>query len=93
LPDEVFIELPGGLTLDGANLPTAFGSGEISRYKSSLTMDGGSLIYRRNFFFGEKDSIFYPVKKYESLKAYFDKVHNADNQTVTLIPTAKQDDQ
>jgi len=89
--DEVCIELPEGLTVEGATVPTAFGSGEISRYNSSVTADGKSIVYRRAFFFGEKNSIFYPIKKYEPLKAYFDKVHNADNRTVTLIPRAKQD--
>lgn len=83
--DEVVIQLPETLDIGPLPADTTFGS-DVSRYSSSLRAEGRVIVFRREFSFGEKNSILFPVKKYPPLKAHFDKVHAADNQTVTLSP-------
>ncbi|HZI88317.1 MAG TPA: DUF3857 domain-containing protein [Pyrinomonadaceae bacterium] len=84
--DEVVIELPTGYTLDSADAPASFGSAEISEYKPgiSVTVDGRSINYRRNFYFGRGGNILFPVSAYPQLKAYFDELHKQDNHALTL---------
>jgi hypothetical protein len=85
--DEIFIQVPDALVVEPLPADTTFGS-DVSRYTSSLRAEGRSIVFRREFSFGEKNSIIFPVKKYPPLKAHFDKVHAADNQAVTLSPKA-----
>lgn len=88
--DQVTIELPAGFSLDNADAPQPFSAGPVSDYKPliSVTKDGSTLIYKRNFFFGGGDTIIFPVDSYARLKNYFDAVHQSDNHTVTLKQAA-----
>jgi len=88
--DEVIIELPPGYSLDNADAPASFGSPEISQYKPALsvTTDGRSLIYKRQFFFGGGGHILFPVTAYSQLKSYFDQLHKQDSHAITLKQTA-----
>lgn len=88
--DEVTIKLPVGYSLDNADAPSPFDSGDISAYKPSIARleDGSALIYRRSFFFGGRSSIIFPVDGYARLKAYFDSLHRGDNHTITLKQAA-----
>lgn len=88
--DEVKITLPAGYALDNADAPAPFESPGVSGYKPTLgvTDDRKGLLFRRNFFFGGKNSIIYPVSGYDRLKAYFDALHKSDGHTVTLKQSA-----
>ncbi len=84
--DEVLIDLPPGYSLDNADAPASFGSSEISEYKPaiSVTTDGRSIIYKRQFFFGRGGNILFPVTAYAQLKTYFDQLHKQDSHAITL---------
>jgi hypothetical protein len=88
--DHVDFELPTGYKLDNADSPTPFGSGQISDYKVSISAstDGTLLIYKRNFFFGGANTIFFPVESYGPIKNYFDTLHKQDNHSIALKQTA-----
>jgi hypothetical protein len=88
--DLVEFELPKGYSLDNADSPAGFASGEISEYKPSLsaTADGSLLVYKRSFFFGGAGSILYPVQSYTNVKSYFDMVHKQDSHSIALKQTA-----
>jgi len=85
--DEVTIDLPAGFALDSADAPTSLNAGEVSKYniKLSVTKDGRTLVYRRNFFFGGSNGLLlFPVAAYSQLKTLFDELHKRDNHTLTL---------
>jgi Domain of Unknown Function with PDB structure (DUF3857)/Transglutaminase-like superfamily len=88
--DAVEIDLPKGYALDSADSPSPFASGVISEYKPSLaaSADGSLLVYKRNFFFGGKGSVLYPVDAYSAIKTYFDTMHKQDNHSIALKQTA-----
>ena len=88
--DLVDIELPKGYAFDNAESPQPFGSGEISKYEISVgaATDGSLLVYKRNFFFGGKGSILFPVEAYGPLKNYFEMMHKQDNHTIALKQAA-----
>lgn len=88
--DQVDIELPQGYSLDNADAPAPFGSGEISQYKPSLavTKDGRSLIYKRDFYFGGLGNILFPPTIYTQVKTYFDQLHKQDSHAITLKQSA-----
>jgi Domain of Unknown Function with PDB structure (DUF3857)/Transglutaminase-like superfamily len=88
--DEVAINLPPGYTLENAEAPASFGSGNISDYKPSLAVstDGKFLVYKRTFFFGGNGLLIYPVTSYGQLRGYFDMLYKQDNHTVSLKQTA-----
>ena len=88
--DQVEFELPKGYSLDNADAPQPFGSGDISQYKVSLgaTADGSFMVYKRSFFFGGGGSILYPVQQYPNLKTYFDAVHKQDSHSIALKQAA-----
>jgi uncharacterized protein DUF3857/transglutaminase superfamily protein len=84
--DRIDIDLPAGYSLDNADSPAPFGSGQISEYKPSLaiTSDDKTLVYKRTFFFGGGGNLLFPVQSYPQLKAYFDQLHQQDNHTIAL---------
>jgi len=87
--DDIEIILPEGYTLDSPDAPAPIdpsATQQISGHKvrMSVTTDGRKLIYKRQFFFGGKDSIMFPVNAYTALKQLFDIVHKNDNHTITL---------
>lgn len=88
--DEVLIDLPLGYSLDNADAPATFGSPEISEYKPaiSVTTDGRSIIYKRQFFFGGGGKILFPVTAYAQVKTYFDQLHKQDSHAITLKQSA-----
>ena len=88
--DLVDIELPKGYSFDNAESPQPFGSGDISKYEISVgaATDGSLLVYKRNFFFGGKSSILFPVEAYGPLKNYFEMMHKQDNHTIALKQVA-----
>lgn len=87
--DDVTIELPPGYSLDNADAPPPFAGGAISEYKPvlSVTKDGRTLVYRRDFFFGGGGTILFPVESYPLLKTFFEQLNKRDNHTVSLKQT------
>jgi hypothetical protein len=88
--DHVEIELPKGYAVDNADAPAAFSGSGIADYKPSLavTTDGKALIYKRNFFFGGKDSVLFQVDVYPQIKNFFDMLHKQDNHSIALKQAA-----
>ena len=88
--DRVDIELPAGYKLDNADAPAPFGSGQISDYKVNLSVstDGTWLFYKRHFFFGGANTIFFPRESYVPIKNYFDTLHKQDNHSIALKQAA-----
>jgi hypothetical protein len=88
--DEVTITLPEGFALDNPDAPPPFGGGVVGEYKPriSVTKDGRTLIYKRDFFFGRSGNIIFAPGAYSQLKAFFDTLHKEDNHTITLKQAA-----
>lgn len=88
--DEVTINLPAGYTLDNADAPAPFSGGAISDYmpKLSVTSDGRTVVYKREFLFGKDGSILFTPEGYVGLKNYFDNINKQDNHTITLKQSA-----
>jgi uncharacterized protein DUF3857 len=88
--DEVMIDLPPGFSLDSPDAPAPFASKPVSEYKPvlSITKDGKTLIYKRQFYFGGGGSLLFPVDIYPQLKQYFDAIHKQDNHAVALKQSA-----
>ncbi len=88
--DDIQIVLPDGFALDNAEGPQPIISGDISWHKTELgiTKDQKILIFKRDFMFGGKGSILYPVDVYANLKQLFDVYHQQDNHTLTLKQAA-----
>jgi len=89
--DAVTIELPPGFALDSADRPAGLQAGKVSQYDIyiGVTKDGHTLEYKRDFFFGTKDSILiYDTKIYSQLKTLFDEIHRRDEHTITLKQTS-----
>jgi hypothetical protein len=87
--DSVQIEMPKGYALDNADAPAPFSGSGIAEYKPSLAVssDGKMLVYKRNFFFGGKDSVLFQVETYPQLKNFFDMLHKQDNHSIALKQT------
>ena len=88
--DQVSIDLPAGYALDNADTPPGFAAQSISKYvvKIGITKDNKTMVYSRNFMFGGGGTIVFPSKGYPQLKAFFERVNQADNHTITLKQTA-----
>ena len=88
--DSVQIDVPKGYALDNADAPSPFSGGGIAEYKPSLavTSDGKTLVYKRSFFFGGKDSVLFQVETYPLLKNFFDMLHKQDNHSLALKQNA-----
>jgi hypothetical protein len=85
--DEITIELPPGFALENADAPIpikdqqGIGSHVINM---GITQDGRSLVYRRNFSFGNNGFIRFPAKSYPAIKGLFEAFNKADIHQLTL---------
>jgi len=88
--DNVTISLPKGYVLDNPDSPTPISAGKVSRYVVTIkkTLDGSTIFYHRNFFFGGDGGTVVPVESYRAVKQLFDGVHISDNHTITLKQSA-----
>jgi hypothetical protein len=84
--DRITITLPKGYALDNADRPAPINVQEICKHEINMgvTKDQTQLIYQRNFLFGGKDAILFPVTTYDHIKRLFDEISRADNHMITL---------
>ncbi len=87
--EQITVELPAGFTLDNADAPapiTPEMTSQIAaqKIKMSITTDGRTLNYSREFFFGGGSNILFPETSYVPLKNLFDRVSQANEHTITL---------
>jgi hypothetical protein len=84
--DKITINLPKGYALDNADRPAPMNIQEICKHEINMgvTQDQTQLIYKRNFLFGGRDMILFPVTSYDQIKRLFDEISKADNHMITL---------
>ena len=89
--DDITIELPVGFALENGDAPNplkdkqGIGSHEV---KMGLTKDGKTLVYYRDFSFGNNGFIRFPAGSYSALKALFEAFNKADTHQLTLRESA-----
>ena len=89
--DDITIELPAGFALENDDAPSplkdkqGIGSHEV---KMGVTKDGRSLIYNREFSFGNNGFIQFPAASYVPLKTLFEAFNKADIHQLTLRESA-----
>lgn len=81
--DAVIIALPTGFELERPEQPGPFHSGNIAAYEMKIFVleKGEALQVKRTFSF---EGLLFPAKSYPGLKELFDRLHEADNHTITL---------
>jgi hypothetical protein len=81
--DAVIIALPTGFELERPDQPGPFRSGDIASYEMKISVIGKeeALQVKRTFSF---EGLLFPAKSYPGLKELFDRLHKADNHTITL---------
>jgi len=83
--DQVTIELPEGFSLDHADAPASISAAPVADYKVQAEVQGERrLRYRRSFQFAMDGTLLFPVDMYPAVKDFFDRVHTADEHTITL---------
>jgi hypothetical protein len=84
--DKITINLPKGYALDNADRPAPMNIQEICKHEINMgvTQDQTQLIYKRNFLFGGRDMILFPVTSYDQIKRLFDEISKADSHMITL---------
>ena len=88
--DHVEIELPAGFGLDNADKPASITpdmTQQICGEDIKIGSDGHVVVYDRNFFFGGRGSILFPVRSYAAVKQLFDMIRTNDDHTITLKQT------
>jgi hypothetical protein len=89
--DHITIELPQGFALDNAEKPasiTADMTQQIAAEDIKIGSDGHVIVYDRDFFFGGRSSILFPVRTYVAVKQLFDAISKIDDHTITLKQAA-----
>lgn len=85
--DDIEIELPEGFSLDNAESPDQLAdNSKISLLDIDLRIDKSknTLLFKRQFYFGGNDKIFFQSTAYPALKNLFDAFHKSDTHTITL---------
>jgi len=84
--DKVTITLPKGYLPDNADAPMTIDVAGICRHevKMQLVKRTATLVYTRNFFFGNDKVLLFPVRGYSEIKRLFDAINKADNHTIAL---------
>ena len=84
--DNLTIILPKGFSLDNAEQPAPISVSGVcgEQINMGISKDGELLVYKRMFFFGAKDAIYFPAENYGQLKSLFEEITKADNHIITL---------
>jgi uncharacterized protein DUF3857/transglutaminase superfamily protein len=89
--DHITIDLPAGFALDNAEQPgsiTPEMCQQVCRQDIKIGSNGRVLVYDRNFFFGARDNILFPVASYAAIKRLFDVMNQMNEHTITLKQSA-----
>jgi transglutaminase-like putative cysteine protease len=78
--ERVAIKTPDGFTLEQLPDPVSEDIGAAS-YQAAFTRDGGQVLYERRLVV---NGISFSVEQYQTIKAFFDRVHQADNAGVVF---------
>jgi Domain of Unknown Function with PDB structure (DUF3857) len=91
--DDISIELPKGFSLESPDSPAPVkdtqGIGE-DVIKMSISKDGRTLYYKRNFSFGNNGLLYFQSKSYQAVKTLFEAFHKANTHQITLKQDAAQ---
>ena len=83
--DNLTIELPDGYALDNADVPEPIAVEGISADNVSISTDGKTLAYKRQFFFGSNsDLLIFSPNQYTAIKKFFEGINKVDTHTLTL---------
>lgn len=85
--DKIEIKMPEGFELESAIAPGEIADeSKVSLLSTKIGVEksSGTLIYDRDFYFGNKGNILFPVKFYRPIKSLFDSFHKNDKHTLTL---------
>ena len=85
--DDIIIELPSGYSLESPDAPAPVKDAQnigLDDIKISVTKDGRTLIYKRNFYFGNGGFLHFPQSSYPALKQLFEAYHQANIHALTL---------
>ncbi len=83
--DRVTIELPEGFVLSNVASPKSIPVEEIGDYRATISVESErTLVYERKFLWGMHGNILFPAAAYPQIKEVFDRIHNQDQQAVTL---------
>jgi hypothetical protein len=86
--DEFTLELPAGFSLESPEVPGELADAQgIGKHKTSISVssDGRTLNYIRNFSFGNGGFLRFPAASYQAVKGLFDAFHKADSHQLTLL--------
>lgn len=89
--DEITIEFPKGFALENADSPNPVTDKQgIASHKVAMvvTKDGRSLVYKRDFSFGNNGLVRFAAASYAPLKGLFDAFNQADVHQLTLRESA-----
>jgi hypothetical protein len=89
--DDLTIELPAGYELESPDAPEPTKDNQgisLNDIKISITQDRKTLVYRRNFYFGNGGFLYFPVKSYAAVKGLFDMFHRGNTHQLTLRQAA-----
>ncbi|HUK88989.1 MAG TPA: hypothetical protein VLZ81_01210, partial [Blastocatellia bacterium] len=78
--DRVNIEIPDGLTPEQLPDDVTIDIGALN-YRASFHRDGNTVVYERKL---SVNGIVFDVDEYPTLKAFFDRVHQADQSVLSL---------
>jgi hypothetical protein len=83
--DEVTIQVPPGFDFEEPRVPAAIRLGPLGGYEVHANIQQGkTLVYTRRFVISQPGGATVPVVSYGLLKGLFDKIANADAQTLSL---------
>jgi hypothetical protein len=84
--DDVHITLPGVCSLDETEPSTSIEVPNVGAYTRGITTsaDGRTIEYVRSFDFGRHGTLVFSRSAYPDLKQVFDRVHNRDDEIVSL---------
>jgi hypothetical protein len=87
--DEVYIRLPDGYELDGAENPGGLDFGEPGKYELHMNLlERNTLQCKRSLTFGNNSVLVFSQQVYPMLKKVFDEVHRRDTRTIALKQAA-----
>jgi hypothetical protein len=87
--DEITITFPSAFALENADAPAPLRDKQgIGLHEVKMGVEGKTLVYRRDFSFGNNGFIRFPAQSYPQVKALFEAFNKADVHQLTLREAA-----